>query len=277
MSKSQLHELKRSPAHLRAYLDQERIVTPSQQLKFDIGTATHTALLEPDRLEATVVCRPPGDGRTKKVKDAVANLKQMFPDAIILPENAYRAVFAMRDQVLGHKSAGRFVTHGDTETEVSALWTDPETGLRCKARADAWNPASGMIVDVKTCVDARSARFRRSMYDYGYHLQASFYTRGFAQLGMADVAWVFLAIEKEPPHAICMWEPEPTWYNCAGVEIDVLLELYTACRVAGVWPAYSQDVLPITMEEWQIRDSEYAVNRTEALIAAVIEEGKGAP
>ena len=63
--------------------------------------------------------------------------------------------------------------------ETSIVWTDPDTGLRCKARLDVWQPHTGQIADAKKV--SRSAhpdKFEREVWYYRYHCQAAFYRDG---------------------------------------------------------------------------------------------------
>ena len=267
MSKSQLQHLLRSPAHFKAYRDFKRPPTPSQQKNFDIGHAVHTAVLEPNLLEEQVAAKPPGDGRTKKVRDAVAAAKAENPDIILLTEDEFRMMGDMSLAVHDHPTAGPFVRQ--SRREVSAYWNDQDTGLLCKGRADGWNEKAGLILDLKTCADARPDAIRKQVWNYGYYLQAAFYMRGFRTLGFDDVAYVILAIEKRAPYASVVFELDPLWISVAETVIDTLLDLYLACVEADTWPSYSGDVVELPMAEWQSAESEIIVaslDRTREMI-----------
>ena len=94
------------------------------------------------------------------------------------------------------------------DTEVSIVWTCPNTGLRCKARLDLLNMTlNARIGDAKTT--AYSASFERylsTMRRYGYVDQAAFYRDGLdIILGDKRPAtevsgFTWLVSEDEPPH-----------------------------------------------------------------------------
>lgn len=58
--------------------------------------------------------------------------------------------------------------------EVTILWNDPETGLRCKGRID-WLCEDGDMADLKTAADVSDW----SLDKWDYHLQAASYLEGF--------------------------------------------------------------------------------------------------
>ena len=63
--------------------------------------------------------------------------------------------------------------------EVSIVWTDPDTQIRCKARLDVWNPETGQIADAKkTGKSAAWDRFERDVWYYRYHCQMAMYRDG---------------------------------------------------------------------------------------------------
>ena len=270
MSNSQLKHLLRSPAHLRAYQADRGDPPPSRQKAFDIGTAVHTAVLEPHLLEETVAAKPPGDGRTKRVKDAIAKMRAENPDIILLSEAEVRQVTEIASSVHDHPTAGPFVE--SSVREVSLLWRDFDSGVLCKGRADGWNEDIGVVVDLKTTRDASYNSFKRDVYRLGYHIQNAFYCLGFAELGQTDVAYVIVAVEKEPPYATVVYELDPLWLSVAETVIDSLLGLYAACLEKDRWPAYSGTVVGMPMDQWAVDDAEVIVERLDGT-ARFIREG----
>ena len=142
-----------------------------------IGSATHSAILEPNLFVDEWGRLPEGHGSSKAVKEAKAELAEKFaPDQILKPSD-YDTIVAMRDSVLSSTVADELL--GSCNTEVSSYWTDSASGVRCKARIDAvpfmdskWGSC---LVDVKTTVNASAKEFQRSVFNFGYHRQAAHY------------------------------------------------------------------------------------------------------
>ena len=264
LSKSEMGELARSPAHLRAYRTIKRVLSTTQRRTFDIGTATHLAILEPDAFDDTVRLRPDGHPNSTAHKEAVEDIYNRNPNALILSQVDYDSVWAMRDSVQANRAAQELIA--GCQPEVSAIWTDPETGVRCRGRADVWQPHTKIIADVKTTVDARSEAFRKQIYRYGYYIQVGYYLRGWDTLGYGeDVRFALIAIEKKPPYAIAIYELDLEWLLMAQDEISALLKLYARCVREKRWPSYGQTSNTLAPTAWQIADSESQCQRLARL------------
>lgn len=82
--------------------------------------------------------------------------------------------------------------------EVVLVWTDPETGIRCKARLDFVNPGGWKIVDLKTTAQL----FRWYLEERDTHCQLAWYQRGWEAL-TGDVYDPCLIVqESEQPYAV---------------------------------------------------------------------------
>ena len=83
--------------------------------------------------------------------------------------------------------------------EVSVLWNDPATGLRCKARIDKV-VSDNLLVDMKTSRDA--ADFEKTVLNYGYDRQAAFYLDGWRAATGHFAQFAFAVVESEAPHGV---------------------------------------------------------------------------
>lgn len=98
------------------------------------------------------------------------------------------------------------------QTEVVKTWTDPETGLPCKAKIDlkADNPGPGrtptlfdptitpFLVDLKTTSAKDANEFYDLFVKYGYDRQAAYYLDAYG-LGYG---FTFVGIKKAKPHDV---------------------------------------------------------------------------
>lgn len=101
------------------------------------------------------------------------------------------------------KTYRRIVT--GAQHELAAYWTDEQTQLLCKAKADIWNGAT--VADIKSTQDASPASFAKAIVRYDYHLSAALYVDGFTQaLRFPVSSFVFIAIEKMLPYGCAFYE-----------------------------------------------------------------------
>jgi hypothetical protein len=139
------------------------------------------------------------------------------------------------------------------EREYSAIWDDPETGVRCQARFDDIARGIGAITDLKTTTDASPYRFPRTVFDYGYHLQAAHYLRGAKALGIEADSFGIVAVEKEPPYAVAIYQLNAAAIYDGERELRPLLARWAECDAAGAWPGYAEDVVVIDLPAWAPR------------------------
>jgi hypothetical protein len=249
VSKSKLDAIaNRSPLHYWAeYEDPNRVRETTKAL--DAGQAIHTAILEPDMLLERVACEPECDRRTKVGKEIAAAFELENAGKIILKNEVYQTVLALRDACYRHPVASGLLALGKAEQSYFA--TDAETGELVKCRADYIHDDGSMIVDVKSAVDASPWGFGKAAASYRYPVQASWYMDVIAAAtGRRPQHFVFLAFEKEYPYAIGVY------YAAADVieraretaRRDFLKILHH--KRTDTWPDYGTDVLQLQLPAW---------------------------
>lgn len=164
-----------------------------------LGTAVHEAILEPkefDKKYAIVDYIPRGEGYMKKRKEQqedhkgkellyISNDKEQ-PGNIIL--NIKRQ-FMDNDLAI-------FYTKGDIELSHYGMHNGVPVRVRPDVKGDGW------ISDIKTCQDNSPRAFLRDIYNYGYHLQAAFYSDA---LGFDPKRFRFIAIETKHPFSVVVY------------------------------------------------------------------------
>jgi len=263
-SNSRLSHLMRSPAHLRAYLDEPFADTPA--LAF--GRAAHTAILEPDEFESRyLLAEQCSATTTKKTRCSKAGTIPLLgggfvcgihgnqatePDTsreILSPED-WRRCAGMRDAVHDHERASA-ILDGLQHVEVSIQWNDRETGVPCKGRWDGYSEvAGGTIIDLKTTVDARRRSFERSIFDFGYHRQGAMYLEAADAVGIPARHYVIIAQEKMRPYAPMVYRLDAPAIEAGSDQLRVLLRRYAECLKTDTWPGYSTDVQDVGLPSW---------------------------
>jgi hypothetical protein len=247
MSAGGLKRMRVSPAHFYGLqLDPDRpqsTSTPAMRA----GTLMHLALFEPHLLDTLAVRPADLDARTKEGKAWLA-------------ENSGREIVTAADLATAQRQAaavrqlpevGNLLAEG--YAEASAFWLDDDTGELCKCRPDWTHPAgSGVIlVDGKTCQDASPAGFGRAIWNFGYHLQAAWYSDGFeAATGLQVHGFVFAAVEAGWPHAAAGYMLGDDVLQRARVENRRLLNSYAQCKRTGQWPGYSTGISLVNLPKW---------------------------
>ena len=129
LSKSMMSKILKSPAHYRAALDEHQEPTKSMQM----GTAIHTAVLEPQLYSQVVAVVPPDiDGRTKEGKQ----WKEQHKSRIHLTHAEDIDVQGVANSVRRHPFWD--IIHLSHKIEASVFAQDEQTGLALKARPDLW-------------------------------------------------------------------------------------------------------------------------------------------
>lgn len=284
ISNSGIGQLLRSPAHYRAYVAEPSVDTDA--LRF--GRAVHKAVLEPDDFHAEFYQVPWADpaiyrnkdgsesanpANTKAYKDAVAAAADAAPGLTGLTRDEWDAAWAMRKSALLHPRLAK-VIQSTGQAELSIVWRDEATGVLCKSRLDWHTPtyAGGAILDLKTTPDASPWAFGGSANKFGYYRQGAMNLRGSRAVGLPAAHFVLAALEKEAR----VWTPDGLVHGCVlyrlreediqtGTEqINMALALYAECKRTGHWPAYTTDVVDLTLPGWTGRDIE---RNAEELVA----------
>lgn len=250
VSNSMLKHLARSPAHLQTYLEQPAAQTPAMLF----GQIVHQLLLEPDR-PWTWAVRPPGlDLRSKEGRA----WKENVGDRPVLAHEDWLHIEGVVASVRSHPTARLALGSGTPEVSVFKRFTLGDSVLR-RARIDFAN-AGNALVDIKTVEDARPDAFARQMLNLRYHMQAAYYLdiwNDSLPPGEAPKeSFVFIAVEKQPPYAVAVYDLARGAINTGREEYIRLLQLYMECERQGEWPGYNPDVQEINLPHWAQKKGE---------------------
>jgi hypothetical protein len=218
---------------------------------FDVGHAAHQLALGAGpplvRIEAD-------EWRSKAIKEEVAEVRAA--GGVPLKPADWDTVHGMALALREHRMASRLFRDGKPERTL--LWRDDETGVDCRAKAD-WLDPDG-IVDYKTCDNASPEALRKSVWNYGYYLQAAFYLRGFRATDRTGFArapfFVFVAQEKDAPYLVTVFQLGDEALAYGDRKCAEALQVYRDCTAAGQWPGYSDAIEDIDLPGW-VRTEEW--------------------
>lgn len=180
ISRSELWWIDRSPEYFQ--FRKNNPLEPTPALLF--GQVAHKLLLEPGDFETDFAVAPAVDRRTKAGKESWEAFLLECGDRIAVDAATYEQASDMIAAARLNPLVNELL---DGEHEVPLFWTDPDTGVECKCRWDAWKRDENgvpVIVDYKTTMNASYRSFLRDVIDYGYHFQAAMYSEGAIQNDM---------------------------------------------------------------------------------------------
>jgi PDDEXK-like uncharacterized protein DUF3799 len=219
---------------------------------WDLGSVVHHKVLGkgPELVE---VDAPNWNGKAAQE----ARTKARARGAVALLAADMRKAEAMTKAVLDHPLAGPLFQPGTGTPERTVIWQDPDTGAWCRAMLD-WFPNPALTrpigVDLKSTHDPAPAAIARHIANFGYHQQEDFYRRGAATVpGLEDAGFVFVFAGTAPPHIVTVVELDDDALEEGWRRNQKALRLWVECRSTGVWPAYSDDIVSISLPRWTPR------------------------
>ena len=139
------------------------------------------------------------------------------------------------------------------QSEVTVIW-QTLTGVWCQGRMDHFlrGKNSARILDLKFSRSANPEMIGRSMFDYGYDIQAAAYTQAIETICpelAGRTEFIFVYIEPEPPHAITGARPsgmmrglgQSRWSRAVDLWRDNLEKYGTK----EPWPDYSKEIVDV--------------------------------
>lgn len=248
------------PAKFRQVMEEP----PEPKPHFDFGTLVHTlvlgkgakyTVLDPNvhglKKDGTIADNPSATTAWKQA-DQFARESGKIPVHL----DDFRKAEKIRAAVLNHPIAGPLFTNGAPELSMYA--TDPETGVKLRARVDWLTEQDDRIwlIDLKTSATAHPGDFARRAAKYRYHVQAAFYRLVASLVGLEATAFVMVAVEKTPPYLTSVIE----WDSEAIAEGHRLtrqaIETYARCNATSEWPGYPEVIHPISLPIWAFDDEE---------------------
>ena len=248
VSKSQLDQFAKSPAHYLASLTAQRKETAAMR----IGSLFHGLVLEPERVKIAVA--PACDKRTKDGKATWEAFCLENAGAEIVTAEEGEMLNGMVNSARAHPAANALLS-GPGIAEGSCFWHDERSGELCRCRPDKYRQDLGIIVDLKSTEDASPKEFARSIAKYNYHMQSAFYQDGVeAATGDFIKGFVFVAVEKKAPYAVAVYQLDMQGVEAGRVEYQRLLLDLADCKASGKFSAYSDRIETISLPAWAAKE-----------------------
>jgi len=230
----------------------ERKQTPAKLL----GSALHALVLEPEKFKNLFTVAPELDRRTADGKMEWTTIVQLAEanGTEIITSEIYDKARKMRDALHAHPITKELLfSDKGAMNEYSYYWTDPVTGVKCKAKADRVT-SSGLIIDVKTAASVNPEELSKDMFNYRYHVQDAWYTDGFEIAHrVKPEGFLFITVRNEEPYLVKPYMLDEPSRQLGRDSYRFDLDIYAECLKTGIWPAYPRDngfVSEISLPKW---------------------------
>lgn len=238
-----------SPKHAQAGIEETEAMT--------FGTATHTAILEPERFEKEYVAIPAdcrvgsGKGQKERLKAFRGDLKANGQTEIKGEDRA--SIVAMAESIHKHPVAGPLLS-GDGVSELSGYFMDPMYDVLVKVRPDWLRKDNRIIVDLKKTTDARRRKFLTKVEALGYYMQAFLTLYGVTQItGKLHTEFYFVVIEDKPPYELMVYHASEEFIHMGNIDYVKAMRIYSECLKANTWPGYPQEADELDPSPWRVR------------------------
>lgn len=250
MSNSRLKVLVQdSPKHFKWRLDHPK--PPTKQMR--LGRIVHALVLERDRFvfSKRYAVAPNWGKRSKADKAKWAQWAADNNGKEVIAQAEHDQAAAIAEAMMDEPKCHALLTDG--EPEVSIVWDDPLTGIRCKARLDYLYPP--LIGDVKTAADGADHAWAGSMADNHYAQQAAFYLDGGVAVGLEVKRFAFAVVESCPPYDAYVCVLDSTSLRAGRNQYQRGLHIYKNCLEKNRWPGrHEGTVIEVSLPEYALAE-----------------------
>jgi hypothetical protein len=251
--------------------------TPSTRF----GRMLHTAVMESEAFDTRYTVMPdfaeqlkgtinPKNGlpytnirNTNNYKSLVEKFNAENSDKEIIEFDSYTNMLMLQKMLLLKPETNWLFDYKLQQRELTLVWTDSATGLKCKARIDmllcrtASFDNGFYICDVKKTLSSNPFKFTNSIEAYGYHIQAAHYLAGAEALGIieSDCDFIHITFEEEAPHLIGCFKMDKATIEAGRQELRKGMEIYKKCLDENTWPGYPDGIKDIGFTTEQLKRS----------------------
>lgn len=260
--KSEFQHILKSGKHYQYFLEHGE--EEKQQMVF--GNLVDTLLFEPDLLKSRYSIIPEeyddGKGHVKPWNWNATVCKQWRednfnenPSVSFIKTLEYEQAQSIVEAIQNHPMAREWLS--GAKYQVSCVWVDPETGLLCKSRMDAYRE-SERIVDLKVTNNPLPGAFARIAANFKYHCQGAFYHDGLilATCGSLDdlpsIPFSFVVVEESPPYEVVTYTLGIQSFEVGRIVYRQALNNVSEWRENDEYPGYSNVDEELELPGWLI-------------------------
>lgn len=159
-----------------------------------------------------------------------------------------------RDNLRRHAMAERLLW-GPGRAHPAIRWTDPGTGLRCKAQLDrVYGDPPRILLDLKTARAVDEQGFHAAVANFGYDIQHAWYRRAWAAVTGERLPFVFVVVKNSPSYSAECYELDDEWLPPAEQWIDERLTELAYAYEHDAWdtPTHGR-IIKLKPRGWALR------------------------
>lgn len=221
---------------------------------FDLGTAVHTLVFEPQEFAKRFYCIQEFPKRNTKIgKASYESMEKTAGGRIILDKADQDTAYWMASNVTSH-SMWKTVK-GDLSgcIEDSIAWIDPESGILLRSRPDFYT--DDIIIDLKTTKDSSPHAFQKAVSDYAYHRQGALSIDGLsAHKDKPYQSVVLFVVDKNPPHFARCYVMTDNAIEQGRYEYKYAASQYKKCSDTGIWFSHPEIIEDLDLPQWAYKD-----------------------
>jgi hypothetical protein len=222
------------------YLHEPRTPSPAMNL----GTAIHTALLEPHLFDSQIAVQKKVDGRTIEGKAYTKAFAETSVGKIIIDEQQFEIIKKIQENAMEHQGAKTLLGYNK---EVTFQWSN-EFG-EMKARLDLVHPELAELADVKSADDCSPKAFIKQLIDLHYDIQFFHYHLALQQVFQP---YCFVLGCETKTGEVVVYNIDQIVYS-EYTKNKYLKAMQTAILVLGMKECpkkYDQDVIALELPNW---------------------------
>ena len=229
ISSSDLKNILVSPKYFKA---QKEIIRESSS-SMKLGTAVHSALLEPENFTRDIAIMPEikGTGSVKKKHE----FHKENSNKTIITESQNKIVDSIVERFVSTPELKHLFSGG--EAEVSIFWEN------WKIRPDYFK--TDLVIDLKTTSKPLS-EFSKACANYKYDLSAWFY-----KFGAGGSEYKFVVVETNPPYDFVIYEPDVEFMHEGREKCLIAMDIYRDCKKYDIWPGVEL-TQTLSLPKWYI-------------------------
>ena len=159
----------------------------------ELGTLVHTLALEKDDFQNRYLVMPSLNLNTKAGREKAEEYEASAKTAGLIPVSQadFRKASMMTASLMAYPDIKSLLSADNGHSEVTVIWIDQDTGIKCKARVDrlVLVPDGCIALDLKTIDKIKNLRW--AVRDLGYDRQDIHYTEGLLAVGFQNVWFRF--------------------------------------------------------------------------------------